>query len=529
MELQKQQYQTLLQSWQMCHQLMQGGGTFVPELRFIDQEGVTINAVDIADIDALKNRLEIIRNEKQVTFAVLNQSGMLTEGDNESACVISQIFVDGKYLDRKVLFAKDDYVWDELLFDKLGSFSEEEANRKLGYKFPSLLSDQVTVIRPAKQNHIDLHQLIYLANESGDWTEFESMMPSLDYTCDLNGEGTLLHKLVYLAPFYIVEKALALGADPNAVDCVYHRTPAFKCNRLAIHKLLIDHGLNINHQDINGITAIWESLSQVNGVVKLYVDNKLDLKLKDNNGRTLLFAYHYMNIEALKYLMYAGIDVNEQDEKGLTALFLMVEANKHEFIEQLINNGAALDIKTTHEYTLELDDNLILPAGSSVIDLVKLIDDWLISQGPNESDWITQQKEEFAITKRMLINCERFSDIEAQRIEHEALQREENKQEWADVEANREKEKQARINATKEINRIKVPHYVLRIVFKLSLLAGVAGLILVIVSFFVEMSALIGISVTLIALLLAVLSYKAICVVQNKYQRILKKYGFKVK
>lgn len=87
------------------------------------------------------------------------------------------------------------------------------------------------------------------------------------------------------------------------------------------------------------------------------------------------------NISLVEKLLNAGIDINQEDEKGIIPVFLaIIEHNNREFIEFLVENGADIGLNKHHE---RKEDALNLAIGNFItkLPLKDEIVDYLLENG----------------------------------------------------------------------------------------------------------------------------------------------------
>jgi ankyrin repeat protein len=104
--------------------------------------------------------------------------------------------------------------------------------------------------------------------------------------------------------------------------------------------MLIDHGADINAVSKDKKTPL--HLAKDPHVAEILMKNNADHK-KDNKEQVdppLLTAAFQGNLEVCRVLVEGGVDVNLQDERGRTALFMAVRANKAEVLSYLLSQGA---------------------------------------------------------------------------------------------------------------------------------------------------------------------------------------------
>jgi ankyrin repeat protein len=128
--------------------------------------------------------------------------------------------------------------------------------------------------------------------------------------------------LMWESNYEIFKYLLEAGADPNISNNQGY-TPLIKhVWREGYAELLIKFGANINHQAVNGITALMTSLKP-----KLMLRHTIPSK------------------SPREFLIKAGANVNLQDNEGKTALMFAIRRNNFDLVEQLIHAGADVNIR----------------------------------------------------------------------------------------------------------------------------------------------------------------------------------------
>ncbi|KAK5989711.1 Ankyrin repeat domain-containing protein 6 [Cladobotryum mycophilum] len=115
-------------------------------------------------------------------------------------------------------------------------------------------------------------------------------------------------------------------------------------SHVAIVRLLLEHGLDLDMVDPNGRTALHTAASQGHEtILKLLLEKGADLQLKDYNGRTALHIASSQGYDVVtQLLLESGVNVGAKDKLGSTALDLAVQRAIMDLIPQ--------DIQVTAEY-----------------------------------------------------------------------------------------------------------------------------------------------------------------------------------
>jgi ankyrin repeat protein len=150
-----------------------------------------------------------------------------------------------------------------------------------------------------------------------------------------------------------------------------------KVTYLELMKALLDHGANVNAQvgeklwfrsftndytwvDPAGATAFWRAAQSSDvTAMKMLVEYKADPKLPIKTGDTPLMAAAGIGwaanwtvnapvplIDAVKYCVELGNDVNVADNRGYTALHGAAYLGDNEMINYLVAKGAKVDVKS---------------------------------------------------------------------------------------------------------------------------------------------------------------------------------------
>ena len=202
---------------------------------------------------------------------------------------------------------------------------------------------------------------IWEAAKEGNWDTVKECLqrdPSLItaiYTWEAGGRMSLLHLAIRRqrkADISFLEYLVSLGADVNALSDgkVYEsvvgnskyvcRTPpplhfAFLNDNMDAVKFLISHGVDVNAKDRDGKTLL-----------HYIADRQQD-------------PYDTETAEMLEYFLSVGADINAKNKKGDTPLHLAYKySGGGEMLKYLISKGADVDAKNDNGLSLqdELDD-----------------------------------------------------------------------------------------------------------------------------------------------------------------------------
>jgi hypothetical protein len=119
-----------------------------------------------------------------------------------------------------------------------------------------------------------------------------------------------------------------------------------------VARLLIDRGVNVDHQSKDGCTALfWASAKNSIDVARLLIDRGANIDLQNNIGWTALFWASVTNsIDVARLLIDHGANIKHQSTEGKTALCVAQENNHIDLVcllkERLVENEATKTIQT---------------------------------------------------------------------------------------------------------------------------------------------------------------------------------------
>jgi ankyrin repeat protein len=252
--------------------------------------------------------------------------------------------------------------------------------RKVG---PDFMGGMTALLYAAREGHMDAVRALVKARVDVNQVNGDKLSPMV--TAIMNGHLDLAKYL------------LDHGADPNlaglsgltalyaTVDVQWVPKTWFpqpsveqeKVTYLDLMKALLDHGANVNAPigeklwfrsftndytwvDTAGSTAFWRAAQSSDlPAMKLLVEHGADAKLANKAGETPLMAAAgigwawnwsvrapYPAVDAVKYCVEIGNDVNAADNRGYTALHGAAFLGDNAMVNYLASKGAKADVKS---------------------------------------------------------------------------------------------------------------------------------------------------------------------------------------
>jgi ankyrin repeat protein len=175
--------------------------------------------------------------------------------------------------------------------------------------------------------------------------DFETVKLLVENGMDIHkkkGKITPILQSIRIRNANIVKYLLDKGCDPNKLNSegISYLLESLICKNFHYSKLLIEYGSEINIKDNNGNSPLYYAIKYRRiELVKLLVQTNPKL---DN---FILFAVESGNEEILKILIDNDFSINEQDEKGNTALINSILKGNNIISKMLIQGGIDVNLK----------------------------------------------------------------------------------------------------------------------------------------------------------------------------------------
>ena len=141
---------------------------------------------------------------------------------------------------------------------------------------------------------------------------------------------------------------LKSGARTDITD-IRGRTVLHDASRegsIEVVQLFLDQGVPINHRDDTGQTPLFDAVASKHpALVELLLKAGARTDIADNQGKTLLHHAAYEKKEVVCVFLDRDVEVNFQDYKGQTALFVAAEEGNTGVVKLLLERGARTDLK----------------------------------------------------------------------------------------------------------------------------------------------------------------------------------------
>ncbi len=176
---------------------------------------------------------------------------------------------------------------------------------------------------------------------------------------DKNGCTTFVNAAIYNRSKKVLEELIEGKAKINAT-CLDNKNalmfisaqadsshiPALQIEKA---KFLLEKGIDINHQDDNGNTALMYAIANQADIkyIRMLLENGASVNTTSQLGETALWTAirQKSTPDVLKLLIEYGADVNQTDKQGETPLWYLLRTNGSDaLVKTLLHGGASTDI-----------------------------------------------------------------------------------------------------------------------------------------------------------------------------------------
>jgi ankyrin repeat protein len=148
---------------------------------------------------------------------------------------------------------------------------------------------------------------------------------------------------------YIPKMLVEAGADINFVTDygLTALSQAIKLHNNKLAEFLLKKGANIYNHDPALLDAgpLFRAIEENNmTAIEMLCDHGADLTVKNQSGQTpMIFSAKNKYDDICMYLSLRTKDINEEDEHGLNAVFIMIQRNELDRCKQLLRRGANIN------------------------------------------------------------------------------------------------------------------------------------------------------------------------------------------
>jgi ankyrin repeat protein len=335
--------------WQMARNIAKGNN-----VGDIGEDPNSKSRLDIGTAQANHNMLlgflELFRkSEKEVYLKIAERIG---------SNILDSYFHNGFFVpSSKHLYAKFDNVAPLVLLHLATSLQTEAPRMPQVWPTSSYFHcpydgfgrtyDWTVIYRQTEENHWDFE--VFAAVHSGDVREVSEVISKGANINATNGSfwgDTPLHYAVRQGHKKIVELLLAKGADVNGrnrngetpIDVVGSQ------DRHEIARLLVTHNATVS--TIHTAARLGDAEQ-----VRAFLERGSDVNAQNERGRTALYVAVSENCEDLaEFLIDNGADVNTKDNKGYTPLYEAIWNSDANMVDLLVTNGADVNYTPEKDY-----------------------------------------------------------------------------------------------------------------------------------------------------------------------------------
>lgn len=152
----------------------------------------------------------------------------------------------------------------------------------------------------------------------------------------------------------LIELLLEKGANPNLPVNYPALHQAIADNQFDIVKLLIQNGVNINTQDVNGDTPLHKAVENKNEEITAFLlkQKLIAVNTSNNKGKTPLHLAVCDNYSHINFLLIEnGANINAQDANGNTPLHEAIQNGNQGTTDLLLRYNANVNIQNNHGHS----------------------------------------------------------------------------------------------------------------------------------------------------------------------------------
>ncbi|XP_068658680.1 potassium channel AKT2 [Aristolochia californica] len=206
----------------------------------------------------------------------------------------------------------------------------------------SHLSDNIVILNNFLQHYKELKNL-NIEDFLGENGVSENIPQNL-FTAAATGNNVFLEEL------------LVVGLDPDVGDST-GRTPLHIAASKGYEEcvwVLLKHGCNINIQDMNGNTALWEAISSKHHSIFRILHHFASLYNPTIGGDLLCLAAKRNDHSTMKELLKHGLHIDSKNSQGSSALQIALAENHLDMVNLLFINGAKVEETVPNEVLDEI-------------------------------------------------------------------------------------------------------------------------------------------------------------------------------
>jgi ankyrin repeat protein len=192
---------------------------------------------------------------------------------------------------------------------------------------------------------------------------------------DSQGRDTL-HLAAMAGKKDVVEFLIDCGFDKEVMDNAY-TTPlglAAGFGHEAVARLLVAHGADCDckHTHFRDLLAMASGAPNNEALIQFFLDKGFDINSTNHNGVSpLVGAVFHGGKSNVEILLKNGVDTEQADSIGRTALWYAASLNRVHIVQLLLDNGASIKVTSTYPRTQTLWSMVKEQGNKKIIDLIR--------------------------------------------------------------------------------------------------------------------------------------------------------------